>query len=67
MDASNAIVPTSVQCPYCGEMFDTTVDLSGGPQCYIEDCYACCQPIELSVTLNDDGELDKLTARRDDE
>jgi hypothetical protein len=67
MDASNAIVTKSLQCPYCGEVFDTIVDLSGGTQCYIEDCYACCQPVELSVTVNDEGELDAVTARRDNE
>eukprot|EP01034_Spumella_vulgaris_P019947 gene19947-25529_t len=25
-------------CPYCGEVVETTVDLSGGDQTYIEDC-----------------------------
>ncbi len=67
MDASNAIVPVSVQCPYCGEWFNTLVDLSAGAQCYIEDCYVCCQPIECSVTLNHSGELDAFTVRRDND
>jgi transcription elongation factor Elf1 len=67
MDASNAIVPVSVQCPYCGESFNTLVDLSAGSQHYIEDCYVCCQPIECSVTLNQNGELDAFSARRDND
>ncbi len=65
MDASNAIVPVSVQCPYCGERFNTLVDLSAGAQRYIEDCYVCCQPIECSVSLNETGELDTFSVRRD--
>ena len=27
-----------VECPYCGERFETTADTSGGDQDYIEDC-----------------------------
>ena len=65
MDASNAIVPVSVQCPYCGEWFNTSVDLSAGPQSYIEDCYACCQPIECAVSLDQNGELDAFNVKRD--
>ena len=37
-------------CPYCGEEVETTVDLSGGDQEYIEDCQVCCKPIPVSYT-----------------
>ena len=57
---------TSVQCPYCGEPFDTLVDLSAGSDCYIEDCQICCRPIELSIEVGVNGELSSLTARRTD-
>jgi len=43
----------TVSCPYCGENFDTTVDLSAGDQNYIEDCYVCCQPIQFDIKTND--------------
>ena len=33
------------ECPYCGEAVETTLDLSGGDQTYIEDCQVCCRPI----------------------
>ncbi len=67
MDASNAIVPISIECPYCGEPFDTSVDISAGSQRYIEDCYACCQPIDCYASVNQDGELDGFTVSRENE
>ncbi len=67
MDATNVVITVCVRCPYCGEQFDTTVDLSAGDQRYIEDCYVCCQPIEFSAALDHNGELGSLEARRDNE
>jgi hypothetical protein len=56
----------SVQCPYCGETFETSVDLSGGSSSYVEDCQVCCQPIEFGVEVDNAGELLRLTAARGD-
>jgi hypothetical protein len=53
--ASPGVQPRTVQCPYCGESFETTVDVSAGSTSYIEDCQVCCQPIELSLELADEG------------
>ncbi|MGY4637062.1 CPXCG motif-containing cysteine-rich protein [Pseudomonas sp. TE24901] len=39
-------------CPYCGEAVDTTVDLSGGDQRYIEDCQVCCRPIIFDLQVH---------------
>jgi hypothetical protein len=55
-----------IQCPYCGESLETLADLSAGSASYIEDCQVCCQPIELSLEVNDAGALAGLTARRTD-
>ena len=41
-------------CPYCGEDISMVLDLSAGGQTYIEDCEVCCQPIEISFTVEDD-------------
>ena len=41
-------------CPYCGETVETTVDLSGGDQTYIEDCQVCCRPISFSLQVHGD-------------
>jgi transposase-like protein len=47
----------AIQCPYCGESYETVVDLSAGSQRYIEDCAVCCRPIEVTLRVGDDGEL----------
>jgi len=54
----------TVQCPYCGESFETAVDWSAGAFRYIEDCQVCCQPIELAGDVDDDGALLGVTATR---
>ena len=57
----------SVQCPYCGESFDSDVDTSGGSQEYIEDCQICCQPIVFRLTVDTNGELLTLDVQRDND
>lgn len=54
----------AVQCPYCGETFETAVDLSAGSFSYVEDCHVCCQPIELAGEVDDAGALVAVTASR---
>jgi transcription elongation factor Elf1 len=54
-----------LQCPYCGELIEVAVDVSGGDQDYIEDCSVCCRPIELAVRQSASGV--HVEARRDDE
>jgi hypothetical protein len=54
----------TVQCPYCGEAFETAVDLSAGSFQYVEDCQVCCQPIELAGEVDDAGQLAGLNASR---
>ncbi len=55
-----------IECPYCGERITLLVDSSAGMQDYIEDCQVCCRPINLSLTVNNEG-LPQLDVRRDDE
>jgi hypothetical protein len=55
-----------VHCPYCGEAFETSADASGGPCKYVEDCQVCCQPIEMELTVDDDGNFVELVPRRGD-
>jgi hypothetical protein len=57
----------SVQCPYCGETFETEIDTSGGSQEYIEDCYVCCRPILFRVEVDVDGELTGLEVQREND
>lgn len=57
---------TGLQCPYCGETFETLLDLSAGSACYIEDCQVCCRPIEIGIDVAADGALNSVSARRSD-
>jgi hypothetical protein len=54
----------TVQCPYCGESFETAVDPSAGSFRYVEDCQVCCQPIELEGEVDEAGTLISVTAAR---
>ena len=54
----------AIQCPYCGERFETAVDLSAGSFSYVEDCQVCCQPIELVGDVDDAGALAGVAANR---
>jgi hypothetical protein len=57
MAARRMIETIAILCPYCGESYETVVDLSAGSQRYIEDCAVCCRPIEITLQVGDDGEL----------
>jgi hypothetical protein len=54
----------SIQCPYCGERFDTLIETGVGATTYIEDCQICCQPIELQLQVDSHGAFVGLSARR---
>ncbi|NII09734.1 CPXCG motif-containing cysteine-rich protein [Oleiagrimonas sp. C23AA] len=55
-----------IQCPYCGEPIDLVVDCSVESQHYIEDCQVCCQPIEVSVSVDVSGDA-QVDVRGQDE
>jgi len=55
-----------IDCPYCGEIFETGIDSSAGSQSYIEDCQVCCRPIEFRLEIDGGGEI-TVSTRRDDE
>jgi hypothetical protein len=65
-EAPESVRSRAVQCPYCGETFDTVIDLSAGSTSYIEDCQVCCQPIEFTLEVAEDGTLANLETRRGD-
>ena len=53
-----------VQCPYCGETNELEIEVLKETQDFIEDCAACCRPIEYSVVPGIDGP--EVTASRTD-
>jgi hypothetical protein len=57
----------SIHCPYCGEPLDLWVDETGGSsQQYVEDCQVCCQPMHVSVTVQDEEDCSVSVTRLDD-
>ena len=60
-----ALETCTVQCPYCGEALELTVDATAGAQRYVEDCGVCCRPIEIA--LEPDPEGFRLRARHENE
>jgi cysteine-rich CPXCG protein len=55
-----------VGCPYCAENLLLRLDLSAGSQSYVEDCQVCCQPIQITMTVEEDGALAAVSAARMD-
>jgi hypothetical protein len=43
------IEAAGVDCPWCGEAIELSVDTSVREQSYIEDCHVCCRPIQIAV------------------
>ena len=61
------LTPEMVRCPYCGEYFETVLDLSAGSQTYFEDCYVCCRPIAFRLGVDAAGTSYQLVLLREDE
>jgi hypothetical protein len=56
-----------VNCPYCGESVEITLDPgSGANQQYIEDCHVCCRPWLVSVSYEEDGTAHVFVDASDD-
>ncbi|MCS5562835.1 CPXCG motif-containing cysteine-rich protein [Marinobacter qingdaonensis] len=50
----SALESVLIQCPYCWETLDVSVDPSVPEQEYVEDCQVCCRPILIHVSFDDD-------------
>lgn len=61
------LIEQTLQCPYCGERFPHSIDVTAGSLDYIEDCYACCRPITIRIKVAYDGDLEGIEIRREDE
>ena len=56
----------NVPCPYCGERNELVIDKSVQRQEYVEDCFVCCRPMQVSVEVSDEDVLN-VTLRSEDE
>ena len=50
------LMPSNIDCPYCGESIEILIDASIRSQQYIADCQVCCRPITLRVEIDAEGE-----------
>jgi len=48
----NPIETVPFRCPWCGKAGETAVDCTAGDQEYVEDCWSCCRPMVIRVTLD---------------
>jgi cysteine-rich CPXCG protein len=56
-----------VECPYCGESNEVTLDPgSGSDQEYVEDCQVCCRPWLMHVRYTRDGTAEIEVIRSDE-
>jgi len=65
--ASEMTESIPVMCPYCGEMADLTVEDEGwSRQSYVQDCPVCCQPWQVELIRDAEGDWN-ATVRTGDE
>ena len=43
------LIEAEIQCPHCGEIYQTTIDSSQRSHVTTEDCPICCRPIRLEI------------------
>ena len=57
-------VSERIQCPFCGQAFELSVDTSVAQQQFTTDCEICCRPFQVSVEC-EPGEVLSLEAQSD--
>ena len=50
-----SVVEHAFMCPYCWETITMLLEPSTELQSYIEDCEVCCNPIEVTFSVDADG------------
>lgn len=45
-----------IQCPYCGQTCEVTIDTSIARQRFTTDCEVCCRPFEVTAECKE-GEI----------
>lgn len=57
------VIESGYLCAVCGEWNETTVDTEGGlRQTYTEDCFVCCHPNLLHITIDEAAETAYIEA-----
>ena len=61
----NEYIP--IMCPYCGEMAELTFEDEGwSRQSYVQDCPVCCQPWQVELMRDAEGDW-SATVKTSDE
>ena len=53
--SDGGVVEHAFTCPYCWETITMLLEPSTDLQSYIEDCEVCCNPIEVTFSVDADG------------
>jgi len=61
----DALEYVTVLCPYCGERNKLTVERTGEPESYAEDCQVCCCTMHVGVSPCGD-DIEVSVCREDD-
>jgi len=61
------IFSSQVQCPYCWESIDVTIDNCGENQQYIEDCQVCCRPINFEIIIENETQQVQINVYAEDD
>jgi len=62
----NELQTHSIDCPYCGEIIEIDIDCSEFNQNYIEDCFVCCRPINITVDIDFDNQVHVRTTHENE-
>lgn len=62
----NSLESVEVNCPYCGQTIELAIDCSVEEQSYVEDCEVCCQPMTVSVSIDEEGKPDVYVEAEDE-
>ena len=65
-DAPRGVESVDASCPYCGETLEMLVDCSAGAQRYVEDCEVCCNPMDVVITIDAEGDVMVELRHQDD-
>ena len=66
-DGSEGETEATVECPYCGEAVEITLDPDGGAtQQYVQDCEVCCRPWQVHVAYDADGHASVSVTAQDE-
>ena len=57
----------TISCPHCGHHQHLNIDATAGDQDYYEDCRVCCNPIHMTMHIDESRLKVELYVDSDDE